>query len=180
MDENGAIWLPNNNFFPNRKGYQPLYVIVHGTAGFTSAIEVGNYFKSTENTDNPVSSHYIVGLDGEVVQCVNESDGAWANGGVTEGHDTWWSTSLNPNLITISVEHVKLSKDNSDELTDAQKEASFLLIQHICDRYDIPYRWADEQGGITGHYSMDPVNRSFCPGPYPWEELFAYLNVQDV
>ena len=175
-DENGAIWIPNNNYFPNRKGYEPCYVIVHGTAGFTSAVDVANYFKSTENTDAPVSSHYIVGLNGEVMQCINEVDGAWGNGGVTEGHDSWWSKSLNPNLVTISIEHVKLSKDNSDELTDVQKGASFLLIQHICERYDIPSRWADEQGGITGHYSMDPVHRSFCPGPYPWEELFAYLD----
>jgi hypothetical protein len=23
---------------------------------------------------------------------------------------------------------------------------------------------------------MDPINRSFCPGPYPWDELIIYLN----
>ncbi len=180
IDENGAIWMPNNNHFPSRNGYEPRYIIVHGTAGFTSALSVATFFKSTENTDNPVSTHYIVGLNGELVQCNYEADGAWANGGVTEGHDTWWSKSLNPNLLTISIEHVKLSRDNTDELTDAQKDASFLLIQHICDRYHIPRRWADEQGGITGHYSMDPVHRSFCPGPYPWEALFAYLNDQNI
>lgn len=185
MDEPGALWIPNNNYFPARDGYTPHYVIIHGTAGFTSAEEVAYFFRSTEGGNNPVSTHYIIGLRGELVQCVDEKQGAYANGGVTgppgisgDGihHDPWWSRSLNPNLITISIEHVKLSRDNSDKLTAEEQATSFLLVEHICDRHNIPTRWADASGGITGHYSLDPVNRSFCPGPYPWNELFAYLN----
>ena len=175
-DENEALWIPNNNYFPTRNGYHPRYVILHGTAGFTSAEEVANFFKSTETGDNPVSTHYIIGLHGEVIQCIDEADGAYANGGVTEGHDPWWSRSLNPNLLTISIEHVKLARDNSDNLTELQKQTSFTLIQRICNRHNIPKRPADATGGITGHSSMDPIHRSFCPGPYPWHELFASLN----
>ena len=175
MDEPGAIWIPNNNYFPGRKGYAPRYVIIHGTAGFTSAEEVAHFFKSTEEGDNPVSTHYIIGLHGEIFQCIDEKEAAWGNGGVSNGHDPWWSRALNPNLITISIEHLKLSRDNSDELTEAQKQVSFLLVKHICDRHNIPKRWADAEGGITGHYSMDPIGRSFCPGPYPWDELFEFL-----
>lgn len=175
-DENSALWIPNHNYFPVRKGHHPRYVIIHGTAGFTSAEEVGYFFKSTEGGANPVATHYIIGLQGELVQCVDEKDGAYANGGVTEGHDLWWSRALNPNLVTISIEHVKLARDNSDELTELQKQASFALIQRICERHTIPIRPADAMGGITGHYSMDPINRDFCPGPYPWGELFEFLN----
>jgi hypothetical protein len=36
-------------------------------------------------------------------------------------------------------------------------------------------RLADATGGITGHFSIDPVNRSQCPGIYPWAALWAYL-----
>ena len=169
-DEEGAVWIPSQNYFPGRKGYKPRWLIIHGTAGFTSAEEVGYYFQRAD-----VATHYIIGLDGLIVQSVRESEGAWGNGYVMEGHDPWWSRDLNPNLVTISIEHVKLSRDNSDELTELQKHTSFRLVQHICERHAIPARPADELGGITGHYSMDPVNRSFCPGPYPWEELFAYL-----
>ncbi len=175
-DEPEALWIPNSNYFPNRNGYKPRYIIIHGTAGFTSAVEVANFFKSTEKSDNPVSTHYIIDLDGKLVQCNSESDASWGNGGVSEGHDAWWSKSLNPNLVTLSIEHVKLSRDNSDDIPDMQKKASFLLVKHLCKRHTIPRRWADAEGGITGHYSMDPIQRSFCPGPYPWEELFAYLN----
>ena len=174
-DEPGALWIPSNNYFPHRSGHAPRWIIIHGTAGFTSAQEVGYYFQQAD-----VATHYTIGRDGVIIQSTHEKHGAWANGGVTEGHDEWWSKSLNPNLVTLSIEHVKPSRDNSDELTDMQKEASFLLVKHLCERHGIPRCWADAQGGITGHYSMDPVQRSFCPGPYPWEELFAYLNSQNV
>ena len=170
MDETQAIWLPSNNYFPTRAGHSPRWIIIHGTAGFDSAEEVGYYFQKAD-----VSTHYTIGRDGTIVQSVLEQDGAWGNGGVTEGHDPWWSRSLNPNHVTISIEHVKPSRDNSDELTEIQKEVSFHLIQRICIRHHIPMRAADGSGGITGHCSMDPVHRSFCPGPYPWDELFAFL-----
>lgn len=174
-EEPGAIVIANNNYFPNREGYLPKYIILHGTAGGTSATAIAQFFQSTEGGPNPVSSHYVIGQDGTVVQCVSENDGAYANGVITAGHDPWWDGSVNPNDITISIEHCKPATDNSDQLTDAQKQASFQLIQHLCERHNIPMQAADASGGITGHFSIDPVNRSRCPGPYPWDELYAFL-----
>jgi N-acetyl-anhydromuramyl-L-alanine amidase AmpD len=182
MDEAGAIWIPSHNYFPEREGHTPRWIIVHGTAGFESAEAVGHFFQTAR-----VATHYIVGRDGAIVQAVEERHGAWGNGGVSgepgagtanDGvhRDQWWSSEINPNLVTISIEHVKPSRDNSDDITDVQQAASFQLIEHICLRHDIPRRLADEHGGITGHYSMDPINRWFCPGPYPWDALIAYLN----
>ncbi len=179
MDEANALWIPSQSYFPGRSGHHAKWIIIHGTAGFSSAREVGYFFQTVES-----STHYIVGLRGEVVQCVDEQDGAYGNGFVSgisgiagDGihHDAWWSRSLNPNYVTISIEHVKPQRDNADHLTALQATASFRLIQHICNRHGIPQRWADAHGGITGHYSIDPVHRSFCPGPYPWDELFAFL-----
>jgi N-acetyl-anhydromuramyl-L-alanine amidase AmpD len=142
MDEPGALWIPNGNCFPNRDGHTPRYMIVHGTAGGTDAEAIARYFQSTQGGDNPVSTHYIIGCDGKVAQAIAESDGAWGNGVVTAGHDPWWSTDLNPNLITISIEHCKPAADNSDVLTEAQKASSFQLIKHICERHGIPKRKA--------------------------------------
>lgn len=179
MNEPGALWIPNRNYFPHRNGYTPRYIIVHGTAGGTDAEAIARYFQLTQDGDDPVSTHYIIGCDGKVAQAIAECHGAWGNGGLSEGHDPFWPSDLNPNLITISIEHCKPSADNSDQLTDAQKAASFQLIKHICGRHNIPKRKADAIGGITGHCSIDPVSRSHCPGPYPWDELFAYLNQED-
>jgi N-acetyl-anhydromuramyl-L-alanine amidase AmpD len=180
-DEAGALWIPSPNRWHGREGKTPHYVILHGTAGFTTAQDVAHYFA---DSSSQVSANYVVGRDGVICQCVSEADAPWANGGISGPsghagnglhHDSWWDSGINPNLLTIAIEHVKPHIDNSDVLTEAQKQASFKLIKHICERHHIPKRYATNQGGITGHFSMDPVNRSRCPGPYPWDELWAFL-----
>lgn len=72
---------------------------------------------------------------------------------------------------------MKPSDDNSDIITDIQKRVSFNLVRNIILRNPgIRKAWANEQGGITGHYSISPITRHYCPGPYPFEELFETLN----
>lgn len=170
MDETNALWIPSPHYFPHREGHQPRWIIIHGTAGFPSAEAVGYYFQHAG-----VATHYIIGRDGTIVQSIAECHGAWGNGGISAGHDPWWQHGINPNNVTISIEHVKPSKNNRDLLTAAQTQASFRLIHHICQRHHIPRCSANKDGGITSHASIDPVHRSFCPGPYPWTELFSYL-----
>lgn len=161
------------NFFPNTgKKY---FIILHGTAGGSSALAIAEYFKSTEGSSNPVSSHYIVGLEGEIYQCVDEKDGAFGNGVVT--NPNWQG---NPNDYTISIEIVKMSKDNSDEMTLPQKGSVFLLTKDICIRNNIGMHDADNISGITGHFSIDPVNRARCPGAFPWDDLWNYLSTGGV
>jgi hypothetical protein len=175
-DYGPAQWIPSSHYWSGRAGHQPQWIIVHGTAGGTSATGIAQYFQTD---DPPTSTHYIVGLQGEVVQCVRDSDSAWGNGVVTTGHDAWWSPNLNPNFTTISIEHVKPDTQNQSQLTQAQMEASFQLIESLCRTHNIPMRAADQNGGITSHASIDPVNRSFCPGAYPWTQLWAYLQGED-
>ncbi|GCE45190.1 N-acetylmuramoyl-L-alanine amidase [Thermosporothrix hazakensis] len=164
--------IPSPNYM-SRQGRRPRWVILHGTAGFHKAEDCGYYF---QQPSSQVSSHYVIGQDGTIVQCVDEAQAAWANGVLDAGADSWWYDTPNPNYDTISIEHIKPHTDNSDEITPAQKAASFRLIAQICARWGIPTRPADAQGGITGHFSIAPINRSGCPGPYPWDELFNYLN----
>lgn len=172
-DYGPAQWMPTSHYWQGRGGHAPKWIIIHGTAGGSTAQGIAQWFQTD---DPPTSAHYIVGLNGEVVQCVAEANSAWANGVVTQGHDPWWSPSLNPNFLTFSIEHVKPDTDNRSQLTQAQKEASFALIQHLCDTYNIPKRAADANGGIAGHNSIDPVNRADCPNVFPWDELWGYLD----
>lgn len=167
-DYAGALWSPSNNFFPNTG--KKSFVILHSTAGGSSAESIAAYFRSTEGTNNPVSSHYVVGQDGHVLQVVAEKDGAFGNGVVNNPN---WSG--NPNDYTISIEHVKSTSDNSEPLTPAQQAASFALIKDICQRNGIGMHDADDITGITGHFAIDPVNRARCPGNFPWQELWNYL-----
>lgn len=113
---------------------------------------------------------------------VSEDNGAWGNGGITDApgrpHDPWWD--INPNLVTISIEHVQPDSENATGLTPAQAASSFKLVHDICRRHTIPMRAADASGGITGHFSMDPLNRARCPGNYPWNDLWNALKERTI
>lgn len=156
-----------------RYGYMPTMIVLHGTAGGSSAENVASWLQTS---DVQASAHFVIGPDGHVVQCVSCNAAAWANGVLTPGHAPYLPQLVNPNLYTISIEHVKASTDNSNQLTQPQQDASFKLIECLCDTYKIPKRPADANGGILSHADLDPVNRSRCPGPYPHDQLYAYLN----
>src|SRR5258708_8114422 len=162
------LQIPVNNFFADSG--KKSFLILHGTAGGATATGIAEYFKSTEGSSNPVASNYIVDQAAQVVQCVQEKDGAYGQGVVT--NPNWLG---NPNLYCLSIEHVKASTDNSDALTPIQQAVSFALIRDICQRNDIGMLDATRQTGITGHFAIDPVNRSRCPGTFPWDGLWAYL-----
>jgi len=172
--EPGSLWIPSPHF-GTRGSYRAQWLIVHGTAGGSSAQAIGEWF---QNPASQAATHYVIGQDGTVVQCVDEGSAAWGNGRVEAGADPWWSGSNpSPNQVTISIEHVKPSTDNSDLITPAQATASFRLIKNIISRHPgIRMGWATNTGGITGHFSVSPPSRERCPGPYPWEDLFNDLN----
>jgi N-acetyl-anhydromuramyl-L-alanine amidase AmpD len=161
----------------SRQGYGIKYLVLHGTAGGSSAQGIGQYFKSTIGGSSPVSSHLIIDQQGNIVQGVPMSRAAFANGVITNGHAAYLpDPSINPNWYTASIEFVKSSTDNSDPLADIQAKVGFEVIKCICDTYHIPKRAGDANGGIISHADIDPVNRSRCPGNFPWDELFNYLN----
>src|SRR5256885_14833018 len=69
--------------------HEDLSIVIHKTAsgGQTSAQALARYFK---NNADKVSSHFIVGKDGSVVQCVSLYDGAAANCCTSSGYDSYW------------------------------------------------------------------------------------------
>jgi len=175
VDYPGAIpmFVPADNVFPGYWGHIPIFVVIHKTAGFHTAQEVASFFQTAPDKR---SAHFIVGMDGTIVQTVSLDAGAGANCCLEAGHAAFLPQGMNLNLLTISIEHVDPALDNSTPLTDAQKKASFALVKSICERHNIPMRKGDANGGIIGHCDIAPVNRARCPGNYPWDELFAYLN----
>lgn len=173
VDQPGAIamWVSDAITFDYTDA---TWVTIHKTAGFQTAQDVATYFQNGSNGEN-VSAHYVVGLDGTIVQCVPESRGAGANCCLNTGHAGFLPTGVNLNTKAISIEHVDPRTDNQTTCPPAQKAASFKLIYDICKRHNIPMRRGDASGGIIGHNQIDPVNRARCPGNYPWDELLAYL-----
>lgn len=175
-DEAGARWMPvpQSLIFPGYWGNKPKWVVVHKTGGPGNAEQQAQFFAGSANV-NKASTHYVIGQDGEIVQCVSEADGAGGNCCLEDGHASFLPTGINLNLLTISIEHCDPSLSNSTAVTPAQQQASFRLIQHICQRNGIPMRPGDANGGIIGHYQIAAQSRKQCPGNYPWEALWAFL-----
>lgn len=180
FDQNGwldvatEIDVTANSF--TRQGQPLKYIVLHGTAGGTSAADVANYMKSTVGGSNPVSTHFVIGTDGAIVQCVPVSLASWGNGELDAGHVTFIpAESINPNLYTISIEHCKPSSDNSDALTPEQETASFALVNCLCETYRIAKQPGNGDSGIMTHAQFAPINRARCPGTYPWGRLWAFL-----
>ncbi len=172
-----ATFVPCPGFgFPNgshgRLGHVVRWIILHGTAsGDGTAEEQARFFSGTAQH----GVHFVIGKDGKVMQLVALADAAYGNGILQQPHDSWWTASVNPNLVTVSIEHCKVKSDNSDVLTPEQQASSFKLVKWLCERFNIPGRKADASGGITGHFSIEGIDRKHCPGPYPWDALFAFL-----
>lgn len=144
------------NFAMGRKGYKPDMIVIHIMAGTLKSTDT--WFSMIESQ---VSSHYGVGLNGEIHQYVHEEDTAWANGlvpGWNTGPTSKFVLSrpgVNPNLYSISIEHEgqDLSKNPKEQL-----EASANLIKDICTRYNIPI----DRNHIIGHYEIKPAKPN-CP-----------------
>jgi len=173
--------VPDANIWTNI-GYTRKYLILHKTAGGSSAQETATYFQNgapqADGSFARTSVHYVVGMDGVVVQCVRETDAAGGNGLLEPGHDAFWPLNLNENFITFSIESVDPTIDNSTIMPTAQKQALFPLVKHLCQKWSIPMKLADATGGITGHFSLDPQSRAHCPGNFAWNDLWTFLKGQ--
>lgn len=151
-----------------------LTIVCHKTAsgGPTSALALARYFQTNAEK---VSSHFVVGKDGIVVQCVSLYDGAAANCCTSSGYaQAYWSPFVskygNLNRCTISIEHEDWTRDNSDPMPATQVDASNKLVLWLCKRYGIP------TSRIKSHASIDPVNRSRCPGStFNFNQLCQYI-----
>lgn len=143
-------------------------IVIHKTGGDATPQAVYDTFINSGNPGK--SSHYAIGQDGSIWQYVPEALGAGANGITDSTTQPFWQPYMaqygNLNTCTISIEHCDPSARNDTPLTVAQKQASFALVAHLCQKYGIV---ADH---IKPHKS---ICATACPGTYPMDELIAYV-----
>lgn len=116
-------------------------IAVHyiGNAG-TSALANRNYFNSLANGRGVyASSHYIIGLDGEIVQCVPETEVAYCTN--------------DANYYSISIENCHPYSDG--KFTDKTLKSLIELCADLCKRYKL-----DPLTDIIRHYD---VTGKKCP-----------------
>jgi N-acetyl-anhydromuramyl-L-alanine amidase AmpD len=168
---------PSPNWFAS---FEPIQAIVlHGTAGPLGASLATLTNPRVDNPDKAVSAHYVIDTSGVIYRLVSYWKGqrAWANGKINRPDKSlkWLAEcvryNLNPNLVTISIEHVATSSDmiHRGRMTDAQFAASQLLVKTLLRENKLE---ATAQT-VVGHNQIDSVNKGYCPGVI---NVPAYIN----
>lgn len=127
----GADVVPSPNFNARTPTGVPVDVVVlHSTC--TSTDETGETVRLFQNAASKVSSHYVVGKDGQVVQMVSEASRAWHAGVCL------WQARTDVNSCSIGIEMVHRDQDPNDTWPEAQMAAVARLLFDIRSRHRVP------------------------------------------
>lgn len=133
-------------------------IVVHYTANpGTTAQQNRDYFESLKDThETSVSSQFIIGLDGEIIQCVPCNEIAYA--------------SNERNIDTVSIECC--IEDESGRFNESTYQTLIHLTAWLCGRYGLT---TDD---VIRHYD---VSGKMCPKYYvkhedAWEAFKADVN----
>ncbi len=141
-------------------------VVIHYTANpGADAMANRNYFENLKDTgETSASSHFIVGLDGTIIQCIPLDEIAYA--------------SNKRNIDTISIECCHPGKDG--KFTKETYDSLIKLTAWLCGKYNL------KKDDIIRHYD---VTGKDCPRYYVkhedlWEQLkidvFDYIELNAV
>lgn len=116
-------------------------IVVHYTANpGTTAQNNRDYFEGLKDSqETQASSHFVIGLDGEIIQCIPSTEIAYAS------NDRNWDT------LSIECCH----PDESGKFTDATYQSLVELSAWLCQRFGIA-----PESGIIRHYD---VTGKICP-----------------
>ena len=115
-------------------------IVIHYTANpGSTAMQNRDYFENlSETQEAQASSHFVVGIEGEVVQCIPTSE--------------WSYASNQRNFDTISIECCH--PDDSGEFTDETYNSVVQLAGFLCKRFNLT---SDD---VIRHYD---VTEKLCP-----------------
>lgn len=163
MNKPDIVWIGSPNF-GSPMGYKITAIVNHIMSG--TLIGTDAWFN---NPDSKVSSHFGVGKNGNIHQYVSLENTAWANGVVNNPSWSLLQNGVNPNYYTVSIEH---EGQSGDVMPEAQYQATLALHRWLIETLGIPVT----RDNVIGHYRIDSVNKSNCPGSgFPWERLFKDL-----
>ena len=150
------LLTPNVNSRPGKKLKKVKGIVIHYTANpGTDAQANRDYFESRkeepDSVENKVSSHFVIGLDGTIIQCIPLEEMAYA------------SNERNKDTISIECCH----SDKEGKFNQKTYRALIRLCAWLCDKYEI------KKDNIIRHYD---VTGKLCPLYYvkhtqAWEDL---------
>lgn len=115
-------------------------IVIHYTANpGASAQNNRDYFQNLQFTkDRMVSSHFVVGLEGEIIQCVPTWEIAYA------------SNERNSDTVSIECCH----PDDTGEFTEETYQSVVQLTAWLCKKFDL------DEDDVIRHYDVTGKN---CP-----------------
>ena len=135
-------------------------IVIHYTANPGSTAQNNrDYFEGLKDShETKVSSHFVVGIEGEIVQCIPSSEIAYA------------SNSRNSDTLSIECCHT----DETGEFTEATYTSLVRLTGWLCYRFNLTsedvIRHYDVTGKICPKYYVDYPNA--------WEQFKADVGKQ--
>lgn len=141
-------WIASINFGVRK----PNYVMIHHTAQDSLAQTVKTFHSARAG----VSSHYVIGRDGKIVQMVNDLYRGHHAGAGRWGNDT----DLNSSSIGIELDN----NGTTDPWSDKQIQALIQLLTYLKEAYNIP------QANFIGHMDYAPTRKN-DPSRFPWKVL---------
>lgn len=149
------LLTPNPYSRPQLPIEQVNYIAIHYTANpGSTAMSNRDYFENLATTqENKVSSHFVVGLEGEVVQCIPTSEMSYA------------TNSRNVDTISIECCH----PDETGQFNDATYSSAVKLTAWLCTRFGL----GTDQ--VIRHYD---VTGKDCPKYYV-ENPDAWLQMKE-
>lgn len=111
-------------------------IVIHYTANpGTTAEQNRSYFESLKDShETKASSHFVVGIDGEIVQCIPSSEISYA--------------SNDRNNDTISIECCHLNKDG--KFTQETYDSLVHLTAWLCGKFNVPVENVIRHYDVTG------------------------------
>lgn len=138
---------------PGEKSDRIEGIVVHYTANpGTSAKQNRNYFNNLKDThETKASSHFIIGIEGEIIQCVPTWELAYASNG--RNHDT----------VSIECCH----PDESGKFTKETYVSLVQLTAWLCEKFDL------EESAVIRHYDITGKNcpKYFVENETEWEKF---------
>ena len=136
------------------------YIAIHYTANpGSTAMSNRNYFENLATTqENKVSSHFVVGLDGEVVQCIPTSEMSYATNA--------------RNVDTISIECCH--PDETGQFNDATYSSAVKLTAWLCTRFGL------DTDQVIRHYDVTGKDcpKYYVENPYAWFRMKSDIAAQ--
>ena len=154
------LLTPNSYSRPQIPVEKVNYIAIHYTANpGSTAMSNRNYFENLATTqENKVSSHFVVGLDGEVVQCIPTSEMSYATNA--------------RNVDTISIECCH--PDETGQFNDETYNSAVKLTAWLCTRFGL------NSDQVIRHYDVTGKDcpKYYVENPDAWFQMKSDIAAQ--